>query len=97
MYLVTETSPLFHLNCSDLATCPTIKLKKWKSWFVGIEVTVINFVMIDNDLCDVSAVFGKRVGLEKIEIFKTAISSFEFDVQSKLTFLRGQFIILYFR
>jgi hypothetical protein len=50
MYLVTETSPLFHLNRPDLATCPTIKLKKWKSWFVGIEVTVINFVMIDNDL-----------------------------------------------
>ena len=50
MYLVTETSPLFHLNRPDLATCPTIKLKKWKSWFVGIEVTVINIVRINNNL-----------------------------------------------
>ena len=47
--------------------------------------------------CDVYAVFGKRVELEKIGNFKTAISSFEFDVQSKLAFLRGQFVSLYFR
>ncbi len=35
MYLVTETSPLFHLNYSDLATCPTTKLKKLEIMVCG--------------------------------------------------------------
>jgi hypothetical protein len=65
---------------------------------VGIEVTVVKFVMIIMTLNDVYAVIGKHGEVEKKGIFfKIAISSFVFDIQWKLAFLRGQFVSLYFR
>jgi hypothetical protein len=51
----------------------------------------------DCDFCDVCAVFGKRAEVERMRIFKTAISSFCIRRAVELAFLRGQFVSLYFR
>jgi hypothetical protein len=46
MYLVTEAETFLIKLALISPRVPLPKLKKWKSWFVGIEVTVVDFVMM---------------------------------------------------